>query len=110
MTPLRPYSEGGVRARPQARAEPMAPELRISTLGTAQVWLGKVPLTFRRRTSLALLMYLALTGQAHGREVLASLFGDRASDAQARSSARPSRAWWSRSASSCWSRGRPSRR
>jgi DNA-binding SARP family transcriptional activator/predicted ATPase len=84
MTPLRPHSEGGVRVLPEASAEPMAPELRIRTLGTPQVWLGEVPLTFRRRKSLALLVYLALTGRAHGREVLASLFVDRASDAQAR--------------------------
>ena len=84
MTSLRPHSEGGVLALPEASAEPRALELRIRTLGTPQVWLGEVPLTFRRRKSLALLVYLALTGRAHGREVLASLFVDRASDAQAR--------------------------
>ena len=90
MTPLRPHSEGGVRALPEAGAEPRAPELRIRTLGPPQVWLGAVPLTFRRRKSLALLVYLALTGRAHGREVLASLFVDRASDAQAREQFRTS--------------------
>src|SRR5438105_9782512 len=72
-------------ARTGASPAAAAPaELRIRTLGTPQVWLGEVPLTFRRRKSLALLVYLALTGRAHGREVLASLFVDRASDAQAR--------------------------
>ena len=74
-------------SRPLADASPTAAapaELRIRTLGTPQVWLGEVPLTFHRRKSLALLVYLALTGRAHGREVLASLFVDRASDAQAR--------------------------
>ena len=84
MTPLCPHSEGGSLALPEASAEAMAPALRIRTLGTPQVWLDEVPLTFRRRKSLALLVYLALTGRAHGREVLASLFVDRASDAQAR--------------------------
>jgi hypothetical protein len=43
MTPLRPHGEGGIQARPQASAEPLAPELRIRTLGTPQVWLGEVP-------------------------------------------------------------------
>ena len=42
MTPLRPHSEGGVRALSEASAEPIAPELRIRTLGTPQVWLGEV--------------------------------------------------------------------
>src|SRR5438105_8983169 len=72
-------------ARTGASPAAAAPaELRIRTLGTPQVWLGEVPLTVRRRKSLALLVYLALTGRAHGREVLASLFIDQASDAQAR--------------------------
>src|SRR2546423_15453545 len=72
---------------PLADASPTAAApaaLRIRTLGTAQVWLGEVPLTFRRRKSLALLVYLALTGRAPGREGLASLFVDRASDTHAR--------------------------
>ena len=64
MTPLRPHSGGGVRALREASAEPIAPELRIRTVGTPQVWLGEIPLTFRRRKSLALLVYLALTGRS----------------------------------------------
>jgi hypothetical protein len=84
VTRPRPHSEDGVLALPEAGTEPMVPELRIRTLGTPQVWLGEVPLTFRRRKSLALLVYLALTRLAHGRDALASLFVDRASDAQAR--------------------------
>jgi hypothetical protein len=42
MTPLRPHREGGVPALREASAEPMAPELRIRTLGPPQVWLGEV--------------------------------------------------------------------
>ena len=49
------------------------PMLRLRLLGSPQVTLGSAALRFTRRSALALLTYLAVTGQPHTREALAAL-------------------------------------
>ncbi|MCW5849346.1 MAG: bacterial transcriptional activator domain-containing protein [Anaerolineae bacterium] len=54
-------------------------ELRLQFLGAPQVHLGAEALTFTRRSSLALLAYLAVTGEPHSRQTLMALLtGDAA--------------------------------
>jgi predicted ATPase/DNA-binding SARP family transcriptional activator len=50
------------------------PRLALYLFGAPRVELDGVPVTIRRRKALALLAYLALTGQSHSREALATLF------------------------------------
>ncbi len=50
------------------------PRLAMYLFGAPRVELDGVPVTIRRRKALALLAYLALTGQSHSRDVLATLF------------------------------------
>jgi DNA-binding SARP family transcriptional activator/predicted ATPase len=58
--------------------------LRLRLMGVPEVSLNGVPLTFSRRRALALLVYLAVTGHVHTRDVLATLLSGEAADSQAR--------------------------
>jgi predicted ATPase/DNA-binding SARP family transcriptional activator/Tfp pilus assembly protein PilF len=49
-------------------------ELKLYLFGSPRVELDKAPLDIQRRKALALLAYLAVTGQAHSRDALATLF------------------------------------
>jgi hypothetical protein len=61
------------------------PQLRIMALGPPRVLLGDAPVTLPGgHKTLALLVYLALAGRAHGRDALTALLTDAASDARAR--------------------------
>ncbi|NMB88087.1 MAG: SARP family transcriptional regulator, partial [Chloroflexi bacterium] len=63
--------------------------LKITLLGKLEVRQGGVLLThFQHRKTLALLAYLALTGESHSRESLAGLLWGQASDANALSGLR----------------------
>jgi len=50
------------------------PGLELHVLGSVQLVGDGRPIKVERRTALALLVYLAVTGQYHGRETLAALF------------------------------------
>lgn len=58
----------------------MAELLRMRLLGSPELNLGGVPLTFGRRKAVGLLVYLALTGQPVARETLSTLFADETSE------------------------------
>jgi DNA-binding SARP family transcriptional activator/predicted ATPase len=58
--------------------------LRLRLIGVPEVSLNGVALTFSRRRAFALLVYLAVTGHVHTRDVLATLLSGDASDWQAR--------------------------
>ena len=49
------------------------PTLKITLFGAPRIERDGAAVTLERRKSLALLAYLAVTGQAHGREALATL-------------------------------------
>src|SRR5262245_37217749 len=51
-------------------------ELRLRFFGVPEIGLGGRPVTLRRRSALALLAYLAVTGRPHRRETLATLLSD----------------------------------
>ena len=59
-------------------------ELRVRLCGVPEVRLGGQPATPRRRSAMALLAYLAVTGRAHRRETLAALLSDDGEDQAAR--------------------------
>ena len=59
-------------------------ELRMQLFGVPEVWLGGRPVVLRRRSSLALLAYLSVTGRSHPREALAAFLADDAGDQAAR--------------------------
>lgn len=63
--------------------EEMEVPLNITLLGKLEVSLEGVPLGGRRRKSLALLAYLAVTGKAHSRETLAGLLWSESSQVNA---------------------------
>jgi DNA-binding SARP family transcriptional activator/predicted ATPase len=63
--------------------EPAA-RLGIMALGPPQVLRGDAPVTFTRHKTLALLVYLAVSGRMQTRDALASLLTDAATDAEAR--------------------------
>ncbi|MEM7344545.1 MAG: tetratricopeptide repeat protein [Chloroflexota bacterium] len=50
------------------------PKLDLFLLGPPQVTLDNIPVEFSRRKALALLAYLAVTGELHQRDTLATLF------------------------------------
>jgi DNA-binding SARP family transcriptional activator len=50
------------------------PELKLSLFGPPRVELDGVAVDFQRRKALALLIYLAVSGQPHSRDALATLF------------------------------------
>ncbi len=54
----------------------MTDVLRLRLLGFPELRLGDAPLRFRRRKTLALLVYLVLTGRPAARETLATLLSD----------------------------------
>lgn len=54
----------------------MTDVLRLRLLGSPELRLGDAPLRFRRRKTLALLVYLVLTGRPAARETLATLLSD----------------------------------
>ena len=58
-------------------------ELRLRLLGVPEVRLGDQPVALRRRTSVALLGYLATTGRRSPRSMLTGLLAGDASEAQA---------------------------
>src|SRR6516225_7859357 len=58
--------------------------LRLRLMGVPEVSLNGVPLTFSRRRAFALLVYLAVTGHVHTRDVLATLLSGEAAESQAR--------------------------
>lgn len=58
--------------------------LQLRLMGVPEVSLNGVPLAFSRRRALALLVYLAVTGHVHTRDVLATLLSGEASESQAR--------------------------
>jgi DNA-binding SARP family transcriptional activator/predicted ATPase len=58
-------------------------ELRVRLFGTPEVHLGGRPVALQRRSAVALLAYLALTGRSHRREALAALLADDAAGDQA---------------------------
>ncbi|MCP4542736.1 MAG: tetratricopeptide repeat protein [Chloroflexi bacterium] len=62
--------------------------LHITLLGKLEISLGGVPLGERRRKSLALLAYLAVTGKAHSREALAGLLWGEATKVNANAALR----------------------
>jgi DNA-binding SARP family transcriptional activator/predicted ATPase len=62
---------------------PIETPLHITLLGKLEISLGGVPLTGRRRKSLALLAYLAVTGKTHRRETLAGLLWGEATEVNA---------------------------
>ncbi len=67
----------------------MSDELQLSLLGKPQVTLGGAPVTgFVYRKSLALLIYLAVTGRPHSRDTLIGLLWPEATEPNARSSLR----------------------
>jgi DNA-binding SARP family transcriptional activator/predicted ATPase len=53
-------------------------------MGVPEVSLNGTPITFSRRRAFALLVYLAVTGHAHTRDVLGTLLSGEASESQAR--------------------------
>ena len=60
------------------------PQLELRLLGVPEVRLDGEPVVLARRSSLALLAYLVVTGGTHPREVLTALFGGDGSEDQAR--------------------------
>ena len=50
------------------------PGLKLFLLGAPRIELDGAPVQVDRRKAVALLAYLALTGQSHSREALAALF------------------------------------
>jgi DNA-binding SARP family transcriptional activator len=64
--------------------------LRMRLFGYPEIRLGATPLSFRRRKSVALLAYLALTGRPAARETLAALLADETSEQLALQSLRAS--------------------
>src|SRR5262249_45896257 len=70
----------------RAPADPVSPAvtgLRLRLLGVPEASLGGRPVAFRRRTSLALLAYLAVTGRRHSRAALAGFLAGDLDEAQA---------------------------
>jgi DNA-binding SARP family transcriptional activator len=59
-------------------------ELDLRLLGVSEINLGGKRVVLARRSSLALLAYLAVTGGSHPRELLTALFGGDGSEDQAR--------------------------
>jgi DNA-binding SARP family transcriptional activator/pimeloyl-ACP methyl ester carboxylesterase len=59
-------------------------ELKLFFLGPPRVELDGAPIEFQRRKALALLIYLAVSGQAHARDALATLFWPDQSQSRAR--------------------------
>lgn len=67
----------------------MEPLLKLVCLGAPQVWLGETLLSTRLSgKALALFIYLALTGQSHGRDLLADLLWSELPNQQARNNLR----------------------
>ena len=58
-------------------------ELRLRLFGTPEIRIGGRPVALRRRSALALLAYLAVTGRPHRREALATLLSDDGAGEQA---------------------------
>src|SRR5262245_50933399 len=58
--------------------------LELRLLGVSEIKLGGKRVALARRSSLALLSYLAVTGGSHPRELLTALFGGDGSEDQAR--------------------------
>ncbi|HEX2517492.1 MAG TPA: hypothetical protein VH257_22505, partial [Chloroflexota bacterium] len=58
-------------------------ELRLRLCGTPEIRIGGRPVARRRRSALALLAYLAVTGRPHRREALATLLSDDGAGEQA---------------------------
>src|SRR6476620_4582108 len=59
-------------------------QLELQLLGVPEVRLDGKPIILTRRSSLALLAYLAVTGGTHPRELLTALFGGDGTEDQAR--------------------------
>jgi DNA-binding SARP family transcriptional activator len=59
-------------------------ELKLFFLGPPRVELDGAPVEFQRRKAVALLIYLAVSGQAHARDALATLFWPDQSQSRAR--------------------------
>ena len=66
----------------------MSEPLHITVLGPVKVQQGSQPISFRRKKHLALLIYLAVTGQAHSRVTLAELFWGDMPEANAQNNLR----------------------
>jgi predicted ATPase/DNA-binding SARP family transcriptional activator len=64
------------------------PGLKLWLLGSPRVEVGGSPVELQRRTTLALLAYLAATGEAHRRDSLATLLWPEADHSSARASLR----------------------
>src|SRR5690349_23179277 len=85
-----PYSLGRRRAERTRMGDSSTdawdgtPGLHLRLMGVPEVRLNGVPVTFSRRRALALLVYLAVTGHVHTRDVLATLLSGEASESQAR--------------------------
>jgi len=62
--------------------------LRLSWLGSPDVWFGQQPLTFATRKTLALLIYLTVEAGLHRREKLAALFWPESDPAHSRGALR----------------------
>lgn len=71
-------------------ADGASPALRIDALGVPEIWVAGAQLTLSDHKARALLLYLAITGQAHTRERLATLLWSEAPESNARHSLRSS--------------------
>src|SRR5262245_49407068 len=86
---VRPVEESDRRADfpapglTKAGASTATGELRLRLFGIPELSLGGQPVTLRRRSAMALLAYLAVTGRTHRRELLATLLSDGVADDQA---------------------------
>lgn len=71
----RPAGDGATRT-PRPSAQPRRNELRLTLFEPAAATLDGGPLRFRRRSAVALLAYLGVTGRASTRVQLAALLAD----------------------------------
>ena len=78
---LRIYLAGGPVSR-------LMPGLKLWLLGSPRVEVGGSPVELQRRTTLAFLAYLAVTGEAHRRDSLATLLWPEADHSSARAALR----------------------
>jgi len=62
--------------------------LALYTLGSPQARLADQPLIFKERKALALLIYLAVTGETHQRETLGTFFWPELSPERSRANLR----------------------
>ena len=69
------------------------PRLTITVFGTPEVRRNDIPVTFRSRKTLALLIYLLVEGEQHSREQIMALFWPESDTKRARSNLRSTLTW-----------------